>query len=66
MGLPFRKHSSFFLLPVENIVCTRRATHASVEEELYAPEFYSWPGMLIVTGVDNVHALHVLQLGAVI
>lgn len=51
---------------MENIVCTRRATHTSVEEELYAPEFYSWPGMLIVTGVDNVHALHVLQLGAVI
>lgn len=38
----------------------------SVEEEPYATELYSWPGMLIVTGVDNVHALHVLQLGAVI
>lgn len=57
---------SFFLLPVENIVCTRREMRTSVEEELYAPEFYSCPGMLIVTGVDNVHALHVLQLAAVI
>lgn len=38
----------------------------TVEEELYAPEFYSWPGMLIVTHVENVYALHVLQLAAVI
>lgn len=66
MGLPLIKHSSFFLLPMENPVCTRRGMHTSDGGKLCAAEFYSCPGMLIVTGVDNVHALHVLQLAAVI
>lgn len=37
-----------------------------VEEELYAHEFYSRHGMLIVKGVEDVHALHVLQFAALI
>lgn len=44
----------------------KKGMSTSFEEERYAPEFYSWPKMLRVTGVDEVHTLHVLQLAAVI
>lgn len=37
-----------------------------VDEELYAHKFWAWPGILIVKGVEGVHALHVLQFAAVI
>lgn len=65
MGLPLIKHSSLFLLAMLHVVYTRGMC-IWVEEELYAHEFYLWPGMLIDKGAEDVHARHVLQFAAVI